>query len=114
MVLGASVVGGQTHFAVRAPLASRVWLCLFDNDDAEQRLPMMHGDDGVWRIAVSNDLSGTRYGYRADGAWAPDRGLWFDPAKLLVDPYAVELDRRFSQHLCHRQRGQHPASPPAG
>ena len=105
MVLGASVVGGQTHFAVRAPLASRVWLCLFDNDDAEQRLPMMHGDDGVWRIAVSNDLSGTRYGYRADGAWAPDRGLWFDPAKLLVDPYAVELDRRFSQHPALAEHG---------
>lgn len=37
------------------------------------------------------------YGYRADGEWAPETGLWFDPAKLLVDPYAVELDRRFVQ-----------------
>ena len=38
---------------------------------------------------------GARYGLRADGPWAPERGLWFDPEKLLVDPYAVELDRRF-------------------
>ena len=37
-----------------------------------------------------------RYGYRAQGEWAPERGLWFDAAKLLVDPYAVELDRRFA------------------
>jgi glycogen operon protein len=38
---------------------------------------------------------GSRYGYRAEGDYAPDRGLWFDPAKLLVDPYAIELDRPF-------------------
>jgi len=39
---------------------------------------------------------GTRYGLRAHGTWAPERGRWFDPAKLLVDPRAVELDRRFA------------------
>ena len=33
--------------------------------------------------------AGTRYGFRADGPYAPERGLWFDPDKLLVDPYAV-------------------------
>ncbi|WP_353216195.1 glycogen debranching enzyme, partial [Sandarakinorhabdus sp.] len=31
------------------------------------------------------------------GEWVPEQGLWFDPAKLLVDPYAVQLDRRFVQ-----------------
>ena len=39
---------------------------------------------------------GARYGLRADGPYAPERGLWFDPAKLLVDPYAVALDRAFA------------------
>ena len=38
---------------------------------------------------------GTRYGFRADGDYAPERGLWFDPDKLLVDPYAVEIDRPY-------------------
>ncbi|MFZ1744004.1 MAG: glycogen debranching protein GlgX, partial [Pontixanthobacter sp.] len=46
---------------------------------------------------MAGDLSGNAYGYRAEGEWAPDRGLWFDSSKLLVDPYAVELDRRFVQ-----------------
>ena len=26
----------------------------------------------------------------------PDRGLWFDPSKLLLDPYATEIDRPFA------------------
>ena len=96
--LGASVAGGRTSFAVRAPLADQLWLCLFDAKEREQSFPMARGEDGVWHLDLAEDLAGTRYGYRASGAWAPDRGLWFDPAKLLVDPYAVELDRRFAYH----------------
>jgi glycogen operon protein len=53
------------------------------------------GDD--WIAELPGDLSGSRYGYRAEGEWSPERGLWFDPAKLLVDPHAFELDRRFVQ-----------------
>jgi glycogen operon protein len=51
---------------------------------------------GDWfRVAVPGLKGGQRYGYRADGTFDPEQGLWFDPAKLLVDPYAVELDRPF-------------------
>ncbi len=56
-----------------------------------------HGD--TWIAELPGHLIGTRYGYRAAGKWAPDKGLWFDEAKLLVDPYAIELDRRFSQDV---------------
>jgi glycogen debranching enzyme len=92
---GAAVSRGKTRFAVRSPLASALWLCLFDGD-REQRFAMHRiGDD--WLAELPRDLSGTGYGYRAEGEWAPERGLWFDPAKLLVDPHALELDRRFVQ-----------------
>ncbi len=53
------------------------------------------GDD--WLAELPGDQSGALYGYRAEGEWAPERGHWFDPAKLLVDPNALELDRRFVQ-----------------
>ncbi len=33
--------------------------------------------------------------FRATGPWSPEQGLFFDPAKLLLDPYATVLDRRF-------------------
>ena len=92
--LGAQVEGGQTHFAVRSPLASAVTLCLFDSD-REQQVAMTRDGD-VWRCKIERELAGTRYGYRADGEHDPERGQWFDPAKLLVDPHALELDRRFA------------------
>ena len=95
--LGTRVVRGgegvQTHFALRSPRAQAVDLCLFAGE-TEQRVPM-HARADVWHATLEGDLAGARYGYRAKGEWAPDKGLWFDPAKLLVDPYAVELDRRF-------------------
>lgn len=95
-VYGAQVSTGTTRFRVRAPKAEALWLCLFEGDE-EQHLPMARdGED--WVADVPRDLSGQLYGYRAEGRWAPEEGHWFDPLKLLVDPYAIELDRRFVQH----------------
>jgi len=93
--LGASVGEGKTRFAVRSPLASEVWLCLFEGDDEQRHRMERDGPD--WVLELRGDFTGAHYGYRAAGEWAPERGLWFDPAKLLVDPYAVGLDRRFVQ-----------------
>lgn len=94
--LGAHVAGATTRFAVRSPCADMVWLCLFDDDEAETRHAMKR-DGPDWTIDVASDLTGARYAYRAAGEWAPGRSRWFDEAKLLVDPYAVEIDRRFVQ-----------------
>lgn len=94
--LGAHVAGGVTRFAVRAPLADAVDLCLFDGA-AETRVAMARADE-TWVAECPGDLTGKLYGYRAQGRYDPESNLWFDPAKLLVDPYAVALDRRFTQH----------------
>ena len=78
--------------AVRAPRAEAVSLCLFEGE-AETRVAMeRQGED--WLAAAPPP--GTCYGLRAHGVWTPEQGLWFDPAKLLVDPRAVELDRPFT------------------
>lgn len=94
--LGAQVAGGSTRFAVAAPQAEAVELCLFDGA-AETRHPMTRAQE-AWTLDLPGVLTGTRYGYRAHGPYAPEHNLWFDPAKLLVDTYALELDRRFVQH----------------
>nr|WP_246543291.1 glycogen debranching protein GlgX [Novosphingobium profundi] len=94
--MGAWASAGRTRFAVRSPQAWQVWLCLFDESGEEFR-HAMERDGEEWVLDWPEDLSGYLYGYRAEGRWAPDEGLWFDPAKLLVDPYARELDRRFVQ-----------------
>ncbi|EPE95328.1 glycogen debranching protein GlgX [Rhizobium grahamii] len=94
---GATIFETGVDFAVWSHNAGRIELCLFGDDDKElARLPMQRGDDHVHRLFVDGLKEGARYGYRADGVYAPDSGLWFDPSKLLVDPYAKELDRPFS------------------
>jgi glycogen operon protein len=101
--LGAHCAGRATSFRVRAPRASALWLCLFEAG-GEQRIPMHRsGDD--WIAILPEERPGLAYGYRAEGEWAPDKGLWFDPVKLLVDPYAVTLDRRFVQDPALAQFG---------
>lgn len=80
-------------FTVTAREADRVMLCLFDGG-RETRLPMAR-DGEQFRLVVPGMRVGQAYGYRATGPWAPERGLLFDDSKLLVDPHALELDRRF-------------------
>ena len=94
---GATLSGDGVEFAVYSRDAARVDLCLFDNEGDRElaRLTMGRDENGFHRVFVEGAVAGTRYGFRADGVYSPDHGLWFDPAKLLVDPYARELDRRF-------------------
>ncbi len=82
----------MTQLSVRAPRAEAVTLCLFEGE-TETRVPMVRAGN-EWLAPAPRP--GTRYGLRAHGEWAPQRGAWFDPAKLLVDPRAVELDRPFT------------------
>lgn len=89
-------------FRVRSPDAAAVWLCVFDEDDRENRhLMQRQGDDWVVELPVP---AGTRYGFRAEGA-AP-----FDPSKLLVDPRAAELDRPFAYDPRLGKRGEDTAA----
>lgn len=81
---------------MRSATAERIWICLFDAAGRETRVEAARGADGVFSVGVAGAGAGARYGLRADGPYAPDRGLWFDPAKLLVDPHAVTLDRPFA------------------
>ncbi len=92
---GMHLTAGGARFVATSRDAEALTLCLFDGE-REIRLPMSRGPDGAFAVEVPGLRDGARYGLRADGPWAPDRGLWFDPDKLLVDPYAVELDRRFA------------------
>ncbi|WP_298286737.1 glycogen debranching protein GlgX [Novosphingobium sp.] len=94
MKAGVSIADGKTRFTVRSPRAEALTLCLFEGH-AEQRVPMARDGDN-WTVEIKADLRGTRYGYRASGQWNPSTGPWFDPAKLLVDPRAVELDKCFT------------------
>jgi glycogen operon protein len=96
--LGAVLTPAGVRFAVWSGAAECVWLCLFDAAGEQEiaRHELTRGADGVFSAEVAGIEAGARYGFRADGPYDPDAGLWFDPQKLLVDPYAVEIDRPYA------------------
>ncbi|VWX58676.1 glycogen debranching enzyme [Burkholderiales bacterium 8X] len=85
------------NFAVAAPHARAVELCLFDSaGQAEtQRLRLPACTDGVWHGALPSAQAGLVYGLRVHGPYEPSRGHRFNPAKVLLDPYAREVVGRY-------------------
>ncbi|WP_182086728.1 glycogen debranching protein GlgX [Aureimonas sp. ME7] len=98
--LGASLGAEGVHFAVFSAHAERIELCLFEPSgivEAERlTLPGRAGD--VHFGFVPGLREGALYGLRAYGPFDPACGHRFDPVKLLVDPYALRLDRPFVYH----------------
>jgi isoamylase len=80
-----------TNFAV-ASGADAVELCLFDQAGGETRVALAEYDAGVWHGFVPGVGPGQAYGYRMTGRFDPARGLHFNPAKLLLDPYARAIE----------------------
>ena len=71
-------------------------MCLFDPDDRETtRHRLEPRGDGLFVSEITGVGAGHRYGLRAEGPWEPENGHRFDPSKLLIDPYAIRLDRPF-------------------
>jgi len=93
--LGAYSTPAGTNFALFARDAEAVDLCLFDDDDVETRIPLKETTFHIWHGYLPGLTAGTRYGFRVDGPFEPNRGRRFNPSKLLVDPYARALDGDF-------------------
>ena len=45
-----------------------------------------------WHVYLPGVGPGQRYGYRVHGPWEPAAGHRFNPAKLLIDPYAKAIE----------------------
>ncbi len=86
--LGASWDGEGTNFALFSENATGVELCLFDEQGSETRLPLVEVENYVWHGYVPGIKPGQRYGFRVYGPYEPEKGHRFNPAKLLIDPYA--------------------------
>jgi isoamylase len=90
--LGASFDGEGVNFAVFSQHATRVTLCLFDENGVESLLIDLAERDGhVWHGYISGMRPGQQYGFRVHGPYAPEEGHRFNPHKLLIDPYAKQL-----------------------
>jgi glycogen debranching enzyme GlgX/4-alpha-glucanotransferase len=93
--LGLTLDERGANIAVFSAHATAIELCLFSADGEREteriRLPARTGD--VFHGHLAGVKEGQRYGLRAHGPYAPLQGHRYNPAKLLVDPYALALDR---------------------
>jgi isoamylase len=102
--LGATWDGSGVNFALFAENATAVDLCLFefaDDQQESQRIPLTECTAHVWHVYLPEVLPGQLYGYRVHGPYAPHEGHRFNPAKVLLDPYAKGIGRdvRWSDQL---------------
>lgn len=95
--LGATWDGSGVNFATYSRHATRVDLVFFDARDPAQEvatLTLPERTAHVWHGYVPGVQPGQLYGYRVHGEYAPERGLRFNPAKLVIDPYAKAIAGR--------------------
>jgi isoamylase len=87
-----------TNFSLWSAGAERVELCLFDDDGTERRIELGERSAQQWHCFVEGVGPGQLYGYRVHGPWDPAHGQRFNPAKLLLDPYAKAIDGTVDWH----------------
>src|ERR1700757_3890853 len=91
--LGAPLVPGGANFSVFAKHSAAAQLLLFDSADAAKPARVIDLDPRTnrtyhyWHVFVPGIARGQVYGYRVAGSFDPERGLRFDPNKVLLDPY---------------------------
>ena len=101
------------NFALFSQHATQVELCLFDGADGNRetaRIRLPEQTDHVWHAYLPGIRPGQLYGYRVHGPYEPRDGHRFNPAKLLLDPYAKAIagavqwsDALFGYTLGHQE-----------
>ena len=115
--IGATLATGGANFSVFSRSATGIELLLFDcvDDSRPSRVipidPLANRTYHYWHVFVPGVKAGQIYGFRAYGPFKPDRGLRFDPSKLLLDPYAraVSIPKSYSREAA-RCKGDNTAT----
>ncbi len=95
---GATPTDEGVHFALWSECATHAWVSIFDDEGNVEtaRVPLDRGPADIFQATVPGLTAGARYGFRCDGPYETTEGHWFDPAKLLTDPHAIEIDRPYA------------------
>ena len=109
--LGATLVDGGVNFSIFSRSAAGIELLLFDRVDDSRPSRVVAIDPSAnrtyhyWHVFAPGLGVGQLYGFRAFGPLEPDRGLRFDPSKLLLDPYgrAIAVPRDYSREAARVQ-----------
>jgi glycogen operon protein len=110
--IGATWDGEGVNFALFSEHATKVELCLFDTKGRREveRIELQEQTDQVWHCYLPEARPGQLYGYRVHGPFEPKAGHRFNPAKLVLDPYARDIvgnvlwsDAQFGYRIGHKQ-----------
>ena len=91
--LGATVYAGGVNFSIFCRNGSAVDLLFFDHQDdlnPSREIALNNTYNRTyhyWHIFVKDLKAGQLYGYRIRGPYVPSLGQWYDPDKILLDPY---------------------------
>ncbi|KAL6194575.1 hypothetical protein ACLB2K_035657 [Fragaria x ananassa] len=99
---GATPCDGGVNFAVYAGNAVSATVCLITPADLEQDKvteqipldPLNNKTGDVWHVFLTGDVKDIIYGYKFDGKFSPEEGHYYDPSKIVMDPYAKAVIRR--------------------
>jgi len=100
--LGSFAENGNTYFALFAPSAVQVKLCVFNKPkDAHGKEYLMKKDaNGVWEVSFDKELYGKFYGYKVyhkgDDLNNPDKPVCVDPYSKAVASYTTYMNPRRS------------------
>jgi isoamylase len=105
--LGATVLPGGVNFSVFSRNASGVELLLFDQADDARATRVIQINAATnrtldyWHVFVPGIRTGQLYGYRMHGPFDLERGMRFDPDKLLLDPYGrgVAVPKQYNRTI---------------
>jgi isoamylase len=107
--LGATLTPDGVNFSLFSAHAARVELCLFSSPETatpERVIRILRCTNQIWHAFVPGLKAGQCYGYRVHGPFEPEKGLRFNPTKLLLDPYSKAISddvkwepEMFSYHM---------------
>lgn len=108
--LGATLYKEGVNFSVFSKNGTKVELLLFDRPEDGRPSAVYELDPDknrtfyYWHIFIEGLKAGQLYGFRVHGPMDPLRGHWYDPEKLLVDPYAraIVTDGNYSREAAKR------------
>jgi glycogen operon protein len=108
---GATVCDSGVNFSVFSRSATGVELLFFDREDDARPARLIRIDPSdnrtyhYWHVFVPGVQAGQIYGYRVEGPYDPAKGMRFDPAKILLDPYGrgVVVPKRYSRDAARRE-----------
>ncbi|KAH9805603.1 isoamylase 1 [Citrus sinensis] len=99
---GATLRDGGVNFSIFSSNAVSATLCLITLSDLQENkvteeiaLDSFANKTGdVWHVFLKGDFKDMLYGYKFDGKFSPQEGHYFDPTKIVLDPYAKAVISR--------------------